>query len=76
MKKLIRFIKDNRKVILKSVVLGLAAIIAFEIGHNYATMERRYIAYGGEIFIPFLIIFGKKIWAVVKENFAAIKIGE
>ena len=63
MKKAIRFIKHNHKAILKSVLVAAAAVIAFEMAHNYATMNRGYVAYGGEIFLPMLIIFAKPIWA-------------
>ena len=76
MKKVIRFFKHNRKAIFKSVLLAMVAVIVFEIAHNYATMEREYVAYGGEIFIPFIIIFGcafkKKIWAFIKEPFEVL----
>ncbi len=69
MKKAIRYIKRNSWAIFKSVLLAMAAVVAFKMAHNYATMDRGYIAYGGEIFIPLFIIFGKQIWEIIKEPF-------
>ena len=70
---MIKFFKHNRKAIIKSVLLGLAAVVAFEVGHNVATMERGYVAYGGELFIPFVIIFASSAWAMIKESFQVFK---
>ena len=73
MKNLIRYIKRNSWAIFKSVLLAMAAVVAFKMAHNYATADRGYIAYGGEIFIPFVIIFGKHIWAMIKESFGVMR---
>lgn len=73
MKKAIRFFKHNRKAIINSVLVGLLAVAVFDMAHNYATVDRGYVAYGGEVFIPFLIIFAPKIWAMIKESFEAVK---
>lgn len=50
------------KYIVYGVLLGTVALVAFEIAHDLATMERGYEAIGGEIFVPFLVLFGKDIW--------------
>ncbi len=49
------------------VLLGTVALVAFEIAHELATMERGYDAIGGEIFVPFLVLFGKGIWKAMVE---------
>lgn len=73
MKKLFRFIVYNRKKIIKGIAIGVAAIIAYQLAHKSGTMERGYEAIGGEIFIPFLIIFAKDIWELIKAPFKAVK---
>lgn len=55
------------KYIVYGVLLGTVALIAFEIAHDLATMERGYDAIGGEIFVPFLVLFGKDIWKAMVE---------
>lgn len=67
MKKIFRFIIHNRKNIIKAIVIGTVAIVAYEIAHHFATIERGYEAIGGEIFVPFLIIFAEDIWGMFKE---------
>ena len=54
------------KYIVYGVLLGTVALVAFAIAHELATMERGYDAIGGEIFIPFLVLFGKDIWKAMK----------
>ena len=54
------------KYIVYGVLLGTVAFVAFEIAHELATMERGYEAIGGEIFVPFLVLFGRNIWKAMK----------
>ena len=54
--------KKVSKYITYGVLLGAVAIFAYAIAHSLGTAERGYEAIGGEIFVPFLVIFGKDIW--------------
>lgn len=58
--------KEIIKYIGYGVLLGTVALVAFEIAHDLATLERGYDAIGGEIFIPFLVLLGKDIWKAMK----------
>lgn len=73
MKKILRFAIHNRKKIIKGVLLGVAALVAFDIAHQIGTIERGYEAIGGEIFIPFLIVFAPAIWNEIKESFSEVE---
>lgn len=73
MKKFLRFIVHNRKAILKTLAIGITAIVAYELAHKGATMQRGTEAIGGEIFIPFLIIFAKEILEMIKAPFKAVQ---
>lgn len=73
MKKNLRYIVHNRKKIIKTLVIGAVAIVAYMLAHKAATLERNYEAIGGEIFIPFLIIFAKYIWGMITEPFKTLK---
>ena len=73
MKKFLRYIIHNRKKIAKNLAIVGIAIGAYVLAHNFATMERGYEAIGAEIFIPFLIIFAKDIWGMIKEPFKAVR---
>lgn len=55
--------------LLKATAILLTAAVAFEIAHKFGTLERGYEAIGGEIFIPFVIIFAKPILKLFKEPF-------
>ena len=68
-----RFIKRNRKKIIKTLAIVTVALIAYQIAHNVATAERGYEAVGGELFVPLLVIFGKDILKLLAEPFKAIK---
>jgi hypothetical protein len=72
MKKLLRVLIHNRKKIGKGILLGVAALVAFDIAHQIGTVERGYEAIGGEIFIPFLIVFAPAIWQEIKESFGEV----
>lgn len=67
-----RFIVHNRKAIIKTLAIGVTAFIAYQLAHKLGTMERGYEAIGGEMFIPFLIIFAKDIWEIIKAPFQAV----
>lgn len=73
MKKVLSFIKRNRKDLIESLALTILAVIAYEVAHEYGTAERGYEAIGGEIFIPFLILFHRQIWEIFKAPFKAVK---
>ena len=68
-----RFIKRNAKTIIKTVLIGAVAIVAYILAHETATAERGYEAIGGEIFIPILIIFAEDIWEIIKAPFSEVK---
>ena len=67
------FIVHNRKAIIKTFVIGTVAFIAYALAHRAGTAEREYEAVGGEVFIPFLIIFAKDIWEIIKAPFKAVR---
>ena len=67
--KIKRFLKKNYKGIIKAVLILTLALIAYVIAHKAGTAERGYEAMGGEIFIPFLIIFAEDIWEIIKAPF-------
>lgn len=73
MKKVLRFIVHNRKAIIKTLVIGTVAFVAYFLAHKAGTMERGYEAIGGEIFIPLLVIFAEDIWAMIKAPFKAVE---
>lgn len=68
-----RFLKQNYKGIIKGGLILAAAIFAYILAHKAGTAERRYEAVGGEIFVPFLIIFAKDIWKVIKAPFCEVR---
>lgn len=61
------------KTIVKAVLILAAAIVAYILAHEAGTAERGYEAIGGEIFIPFLIIFAEDIWKFIKAPFEVLK---
>ncbi len=73
MKKVLRYIVHNRKNVVKTLAIVGVAVGAYMLAHKAGTAERGYEAIGGEIFIPFLIIFAKDIWGMIKEPFKALK---
>ena len=68
-----RFLKKNYKGIIKAVLILTLALIAYVIAHKAGTAERGYEAMGGEIFIPFLIIFAEDIFEIIKAPFREVK---
>lgn len=72
MKRIFKFIVHNRRAIIKGLAFATVAIVAYEVAHDFGTAERGYNAIGGEIFIPFLIVFAKPIWQMVKAPFKAV----
>lgn len=73
MKKILKLIVHNRKNIIKTLVIVGVSIGVYMLAHKVATAERGYEAIGGEIFIPFLVIFAKDIGEMIKEPFEVIK---
>lgn len=69
MKRFFRYIIHNRRNIVKTLAIVGIAIVLYVFAHNLATAERGYEALGGEVFIPFLIIFAKYIFGMIKEPF-------
>lgn len=68
-----KFLRHNRKAIIKTLFIGSVAYFVYMLAHKAGTAERGTDAIGGEIFIPFLIIFAKDIWEMIKAPFKAIK---
>jgi hypothetical protein len=60
------------KKVLKVLAVFEIALIAYAVAHRLGTAERGYEAVGGEIFIPFLVIFAKDIWEMIKAPFKAV----
>lgn len=67
-----KFFKRNAEGIIKAVLTGSLAIVAYILAHKAGTAERGYEAIGGEIFVPFLIIFAEDIWEMLKAPFKAV----
>lgn len=68
--KVIKFLKANKKVILKWFFVVILSVGAFVGLHKLATIERRYNAIGGEIFmflIPFFVWIAPEIKKSIKE---------
>lgn len=68
-----RIFKKRGKRILIAAGITAATIIAYVLAHNAATDWRGYEAIGGEIFIPFLIIFADDILKIITAPFKAVK---
>ena len=68
--KVIKFLKANKKVILKWSFAFVLSVVAFGGLHKLATVERGYNAIGGEMFmflIPFFVWISPEIKKSIKE---------
>lgn len=68
--KVIKFLKANKKVILKWSFVFVLSAVAFVGLHKLATAERGYSAIGGEMFmflIPFFVWIAPEIKKSIKE---------
>lgn len=68
--KVIKFLKENKKVILKWFFVILLSVVAFLGLHKLATAERGYNAIGGEMFmflIPLFVWIAPEIKKSIKE---------
>lgn len=68
--KVIKFLKENWKWILKWFFVFVLSAVAFAGLHKLATVERGYNAIGGEIFmflIPFFVWVAPEIKKSIKE---------
>lgn len=68
--KFIKFLKENKKWILKWFFVIVLSVVAFIGFHKLATLERGYDAIGGEIFmflIPFFVWIAPEIKKSIKE---------
>ena len=68
--KVIKFLKENWKWILKWVFVFVLSAVAFAGLHKLATIERGYNAIGGEMFmflIPFFVWVAPEIKKSIKE---------
>ena len=68
--KVIKFLKENWKWILKWVFVFVLSVVAFILLHKLATVERGYNAIGGEMFmflIPFIVWIAPDIKKSIKE---------
>ena len=68
--KFIKFLKENKKWILKWFFVIMLSVVAFIGFHKLATVERGYDAIGGEIFmflIPFFVWIAPEIKKSIKE---------
>lgn len=68
--KFIKFLKENKKWILKWFFVIVLSVVAFLGLHKLATVERGYNAIGGEIFmflIPFFVWIAPEIKKSIKE---------
>ena len=68
--KVIKFLKANKKVILKWFFVFVFSAVAFAGLHKLATVERGYNAIGGEMFmflIPFFVWVAPEIKKSIKE---------
>ena len=68
--KVIKFLKANKKVILKWFFVVVLSVVAFVGLHKLATVERGYNAIGGEMFmflIPFFVWIAPETKKSIKE---------
>ena len=68
--KVIKFLKENWKWILKWFFVFVLSAVAFILLHKLATIERGYNAIGGEMFmflIPFFVWIAPEIKKSIKE---------
>ena len=68
--KVIKFLKANKKVILKWFFVFILSVVAFVSLHKLATAERGYNAAGGEMFmflIPFFVWIAPEVKKSIKE---------
>lgn len=68
--KVVKFLKANKKWILKWFFVFVLSVVAFVVLHKLATIERGYKAIGGEIFmflIPFFVWVAPEIKKSIKE---------
>lgn len=68
--KVIKFLKENWKWILKWVFVFVLSAVAFILLHKLATVGRGYNAIGGEMFmflIPFFVWVAPEIKKTIKE---------
>ena len=68
--KVIKFLKENWKWILKWVFVFVLSAVAFILLHKLATVERGYNEIGGEMFmflIPFFVWVAPEIKKSIKE---------
>lgn len=68
--KVIKFLKANKKMILKWSFVFVMSVVAFAGLHKLATVERGYNAIGGELFaflIPFFVWIAPEIKKSIKE---------
>lgn len=68
--KVIKFLKANKKMILKWSFVFVMSVVAFAGLHKLATVERGYNAIGGEMFmflIPFFVWIAPEIKKSIKE---------
>lgn len=70
--KVIKFLKANKKVILKWAFVFVLSVVAFAGLHKLATAERGYNAIGGEIFM-FLIPLSVWVAPEIKKSIKEIK---
>lgn len=68
--KIIKFLKANKKMILKWTFVFVLSVVAFVVLHRLATIGRGYNAIGGEMFmflIPFFVWIAPEIKKSIKE---------
>lgn len=70
--KFIKFLKENKKWILKWFFVIMLSVVAFIGFHKLATLERGYDAVGGEMFM-FLIPFFVWVTPEIKKSIKEIK---
>lgn len=72
MKRFFNFLKSNRT----KIILAVAAIVTYILAHKAGTAERGYEAIGGEMFVPFVVLFAPEFWELIKAPFKAVKANE
>lgn len=68
-----KFLQRYGKAIIKAVLTFAVAVVAYILAHKVGTAERGYEAIGGEIFIPFIVVFATDIWEAIKAPFKVVK---
>lgn len=68
MKRVLYFLSNNYKAIIKALIVLIVAMCAYGLALYKATEVRGYLAVGGEIFVPLAIFFAAYAFEIFCET--------